>query len=241
MSGSKLIVIVGTGPGIGLATATLFASRGFDVALISRSAQRLREDVAEVQSAGKGVKVRAFPVDVADYVALKKTLDSIHQKMGKPEVVVFNAARIAQTTIGETNPEDVLEDFKLTNIGQYVAASWALPLLAEVAKQEGTHPSFLLNSSGISYMPVTGMFSLSMQKAAQNNFLGSLAQVAGPKGVHVARIDINGQVADSEPVLNAKSIAEQLWELYEQDRERWAEKVNCGTMEEFIKKLSGGQ
>ena len=127
------------------------------------------------------------------------------------------------------------------NIGQYVAASWALPLLEDVAKQPGTHPSFLLNSSGISYAPVGQLFSLSMQKAAQNNFLGSLAQMAGPKGVHVARIDINGIVSDAEPVLNAKNIAGQLWDLYSQGQKDWVDKVDCGTVEEFFKNLQGGQ
>lgn len=114
---TKLLIIVGTGPGIGLATATLFASKGFNVALLSRSAARLEEDVKKVGMAGNGkVKVMPFPVDVSDHVALKKTLGEIEQHMGKPEVVVFNAARIAQTSIGETSEEDIIGDFKVSEL-----------------------------------------------------------------------------------------------------------------------------
>lgn len=124
---------------------------------------------------------------------------------------------------------------KLMNIGQYVAASWALPLLAEVAEEPGTHPSFFLNSSGVSYDPIPFQFSLCMMKAAQNNFLSSLAKVAGPNGVHVGRIDINGKVSDEEKVRNAKHIAEQLWELYKQDKDEWSFVEDCGDMDELLR------
>ncbi|ETI26069.1 hypothetical protein G647_02846 [Cladophialophora carrionii CBS 160.54] len=233
---TKLLVLVGTGPGIGLSTATLFASKGFDIALLSRNAARLAEDAQKVGAAGQGkVKVMSFPVDVSDHVLLKKTLGEVEQHMGKPEVVVFNAARIAQTVIGETSEEDIIGDFKLMNIGQYVAASWALPLLEDVAEEPDTHASFFLTSSGVSYDPVPFILSLSMMKAAQNNFLASLAKVAGPKGVHVGRIDINGVVSDEEEVRNAKHIAEQLWELYQQDKDNWSFVEDCGDMDGFLK------
>lgn len=114
---TKVLVIVGTGPGIGLSTAKLFASRGFNVALISRNAVRLEEDLQKVVAAGTGkFKVMSFPVDVSDHVALKKTLGEVEQHMGKPEVVVFNAARIAQTNIGQTSEEDIIGDFKVSEL-----------------------------------------------------------------------------------------------------------------------------
>lgn len=112
---TKLLVIVGTGPGIGLSTATLFASKGFNIALLSRNPDRLDEEVRKVDAAGQGkVKVVSFPVDVSDHVALKRTLEEVEQYMGKPEVVVFNAARIAKTIIGETREEDMTADFKVS-------------------------------------------------------------------------------------------------------------------------------
>ena len=120
-------------------------------------------------------------------------------------------------------------------VGQYVAASWALPLLEDVTKDPATHPSFFLNSSGVSYDPIPSRFVLGMMKATQNNFLSSLAKVAGPKGVHVSRIDINGTVSDDEKVRNAKHIAEQLWALYQQDEDQWSFAEDCGSLDELLK------
>jgi hypothetical protein len=97
--------------------------------------------------------------------------------------------------------------------------------MTELAKTPGTHPTF----------------ALFMQKAAQRNFLDALAEVAGPVGVHVARSEINGIVADEEPELNANDIAEGLYRLSRQGKEEWESRVVVGSVEEFVKKMSGGQ
>ena len=113
MSKNKVIVILGSGPGIGVSTGSIFASKGFDVALISRTAERLDEDVAKVKKVNANSKVQAYPVDLGDHNALTSTLAKVEEEMGPPEVVYYNAARIAPSKIGETNTDFILEDFKV--------------------------------------------------------------------------------------------------------------------------------
>lgn len=110
---NRLLVILGAGPGIGLATAIHFASKGFDVALLSRNTERLGKDVATVQKASPDVRVQAFTVDVGDHVALKKTLENVEAELGVPEVVYYNAARVRPSKIGETSTEYIMDDFKV--------------------------------------------------------------------------------------------------------------------------------
>lgn len=110
---NKLLVILGAGPGLGLATALEFASRCFDIALLSRNAQRLENDVSIVQKASPSVKVQAFTVDLGDHVALKNTLEKVETELGIPEVVYYNAARVQPSRIGDVSPEYILEDFKV--------------------------------------------------------------------------------------------------------------------------------
>jgi NAD(P)-dependent dehydrogenase (short-subunit alcohol dehydrogenase family) len=123
MSQSKLLIVVGSGPGIGVAAACRFALEGYNVALISRSLERLNDDVANVyahrdehKDNGKvksNVKIQPFAADTSDHVALKKALDDIHEAMGPPEVVLYNAARINTMVIEEASVEDMMEDFKV--------------------------------------------------------------------------------------------------------------------------------
>ena len=113
MSKNKVLVILGSGPQIGVATGSLFASKGFDVALLSRNAERLDQDIARVRKANSSVKVQAYPVDLGDQKALALTLAKVEADFGPPEVVYYNAARVAPSKIGSTGPDLVLEDFKV--------------------------------------------------------------------------------------------------------------------------------
>jgi NAD(P)-dependent dehydrogenase (short-subunit alcohol dehydrogenase family) len=237
MSGNKLLVLIGCGPGVGVSTASLFASKGFNIALISRDAKRLKDDAQKVQSSAQGeLDIKTFAVDVADHQAFMKTLQDVHQTMGLPEVVIFNAARVGPSSFGEFTPEELMQDYRINNVGIYVAATWAVPLLAEVAKQ-GSQPAFFLSGSGIGYQPFSPFFSLSMQKAAQDNFLLSLDQIAAPQGIHIARIDINGLVSPSDPVTTPDACAQQHWKLYQQPEGSWKHAVELGNMGSFSKAM----
>jgi hypothetical protein len=117
--------------------------------------------------------------------------------------------------------------------------------MTELAKQPGRQPTFLNSSTGIPALPGSVMFSLFMQKAAQRSLLDSLAEVAGPAGIHVARSQINGIVSDDEPELNAKNIAEGLYKLSREEKGNWQSVIHVGTVSAFVEKfkqmLASGQ
>jgi NAD(P)-dependent dehydrogenase (short-subunit alcohol dehydrogenase family) len=120
MADSKLIIVLGSGPGIGVGVASRFASQNFDrVALLSRNAERLQSDVAAVSEAARGanrsdVTVQPYPVDVSDTASLERVLRQVVQELGKPEVVVYNAAALRPGKFFEATEEDVNRDFKVS-------------------------------------------------------------------------------------------------------------------------------
>lgn len=110
---NKILVVVGSGPGIGIATGAHFASKGFDVALLARNPERLAEGAATVQGANSKSKVVTYPVDISDHKALQKTLKMVEVELGAPEVVLFNAATMLWNKIGETDPETLIQAYKV--------------------------------------------------------------------------------------------------------------------------------
>ena len=115
-AGDKLIVILGSGPGIGVGVASHFASQSFGrVALISRNAERLKEDAETVKANSRrtGLQVKIYAVDVVDVLALEKTLKEVAHDLGPPEVIVYNAARLRQSKFGEVPARDLTEDFQV--------------------------------------------------------------------------------------------------------------------------------
>ncbi|OAG41891.1 hypothetical protein AYO21_03894 [Fonsecaea monophora] len=241
MSDNKLIVILGSGPGIGASTGAIFASKGFNVALLSRNVERLSQDAARVQAANPGVTVKAYPVDVGDHNALALVLAKVHADLGPPEVVYYNAARVMPSRIGQTEPDFLLEDFKSMNIGLFVAASWAMPHLTAVAERPGSHPSFLFTNSGLYDRPLADFASLSMQKAAQYNLLLSLKQMVEDKGVHVGGVNIGGLVLADHPITNPDNTARALYDMYLQDKPNWQWEVKLGDWDEFLREMAAAQ
>lgn len=220
MSSSSTLVVVGSGPGIGLATATLFASQEFNtVVLISRDNVRIQQDRESLLGSlppNRQVQVKTFNVDITNTKAFEKVLDDV-KSIGNISCVLFNAARVAPSEIFEFSEQELLRDFMTTNIALYNTAKWAVPIL-KVLKPEA-RPSFLVTSSLLWVDPFPMFFSLSLVKASQRNMVQSLAKIY-PE-VHFALLNIQGQVSKEDKYFNPPVIAEKFLELYSQKKEQW--------------------
>ena len=84
----KVAVITGGTAGIGRATANLFASQGFSLALIARGAEGLAK--AERELSGT-TRVRTYECDVSDDEAVQTTANAIAEEFGGIDVWVNNA------------------------------------------------------------------------------------------------------------------------------------------------------
>ena len=82
-------VVVGAGPGIGLAVARRFAREGFAVGLIARRQDALDGYVLELL--GEHDVVLGVAADAADPAALEAAWSSVVAALGDPEVLVYNA------------------------------------------------------------------------------------------------------------------------------------------------------
>jgi len=131
------LLLVGSGPGVGLTTATLFAAKKFDkVALLSRSKDRLvteRETLLSSLPAGRNVEVKTWDVDIVATEKYKSVLKEVEKWSGDGvDCVIFNAARIIPSPMLEFPAEEIVNDFMLTNIALYTTAQWAMPLLSKL-------------------------------------------------------------------------------------------------------------
>ncbi|UKZ77059.1 putative secondary metabolism biosynthetic enzyme [Trichoderma virens FT-333] len=222
------VVVVGSGPGIGTNTAAVFAAKKFNkVALVARNPAQLEKDAATVISAANGnVTVKTYSTDVIDPVKFTATLKQISQDLGAVEVVLYNAAIVAESRHIEVTDEELIRDFMISTVALNNLSKWAFPQLTELAaKDASAKPTVIVTSSHLPETPEANLVSLSMSKAAQKNFTRSLRLEFEPKGVHVALLSVAGYVLDSNERLNAKNIAQEAWNLYNQPNGSWTEDV----------------
>lgn len=87
---TKKVMITGVTSGIGKATATLFAKRGYDLIITGRREERLQEVRAKLKKK-YAVRVKALVFDVRDKEAAKKAYQSLDKEWKTIDYLINNA------------------------------------------------------------------------------------------------------------------------------------------------------
>ena len=88
---NKSIVITGASDGIGKALAWVMASRGYDLGLTARRIGLLESLKTEIEKQYPSIKVAVKAMDVNDYEQQSSILESLHQQLGKIDILLVNA------------------------------------------------------------------------------------------------------------------------------------------------------
>lgn len=86
---NKQALITGASSGIGKATALTFAKAGINLALVSRSPEKL--EAVAVAARLAGVKAEAYPLDLAKLDQVRSSVSAIAAKFGPIDILVNNA------------------------------------------------------------------------------------------------------------------------------------------------------
>ncbi|KAL2017413.1 hypothetical protein VTK56DRAFT_2215 [Thermocarpiscus australiensis] len=221
----KTLLVVGAGPGIGRAVATLFASKRYtNVVLVARRAEQLKAGQAAVEQAvGAQVKVKTYAVDITDTTALLRALDDADAAFGKPECVFFNAARVLPSPLLDHDVKEIEYDLKITVSALYVLAQRYIPHLIALASSNdpsANKPALMVTNSALPMQPVPQLFALSLTKAAQRNLVQSLHMTYAPQGVHVGVINVAQAVTPTDERFNPGNIARKTWEWFDGEGEK---------------------
>jgi NAD(P)-dependent dehydrogenase (short-subunit alcohol dehydrogenase family) len=211
-------VVIGAGPGLGMAIARRFARARLPLAVVARSSRTVDAAAAALAPAD----VLPLTADATDELALQAALDKAAAAMGIPDVVVYNAAIIQQDAPGELSAQRHLDAWAVNVVGAHTAAGHVLPAMAE--RGSGT---FLITGGMPS--PVARYTSLSLGKAGVRALTTMLAEQFWPAGVHAATVTVYGTVAPGT-AFDPDDIAEHYWRLHTQPRGEWElEAVYAGT------------
>lgn len=181
-------LIVGVGPGIGQALAMAFARDGYDVAMASRSPEKLANMATDVQ-VKTGRKARCFAVNAADEASVSALVDNVTAEMAAPSVAIYNAASFTLGLPLSLKPEDLVDDIRINVGGALLLAQKVAP-----AMRTAGSGSILFTGGGFAYEPAARYSSMSLGKAALRNLTYTLAQELGPFGIHVATVTVHGFV-----------------------------------------------
>lgn len=213
----KICVIVGVGPGMGMALARRFAREDFKVILLARKSEALEK--YENILTGEGYQVASYPADVTNFELLKSIFERIEEKHGNPHVLVYNASLFRQASPMELHPEDLINDFRVNVAGALVAAKKVAPFMKY--QKAGT---IIFTGGSQAVDPYFEFSSLAVGKAGIRNLTFSLAAELKPFGIHVATVTIMGNIQRGTH-FDPDLIAEEYWKLHIQSVEEFETEV----------------
>merc|ERR1711967_81590 len=96
----QIAVVTGASRGLGKAMARKLAEVGAHVVLVSRSAEQLEANAAELTGLGLKASARAF--DCCDEAAINEGMKAIFDEFGKIDILINNAGLIMRKPAVET-------------------------------------------------------------------------------------------------------------------------------------------
>jgi NAD(P)-dependent dehydrogenase (short-subunit alcohol dehydrogenase family) len=215
-------LIVGAGLGISASLARSLAGLGVKIALAARSVQKLDALVRETGA-------QAFAADASDPESIAKLFDRVTERIGEPEIVVYNAGARAHGPLAELDPNAVQKAIATTAFGGFLVTQQA----AKRMVLRG-HGAILLTGATASVKGFAHSAAFAMGKFALRGLAQSAARELGPKGIHVAHFIIDGAVRaaqrpdpDDKPdsTLDPDAIAQAYIGVLRQPRSAWSQEI----------------
>ena len=220
---NRSALIVGAGSGLSSSLALQCAHLGMDVALAARNVEKL-EDLS-IQTKASLHKCDASKIE--DVNRLFKDLD---EKLGIPELVVYNPSARLRGAIETLDPEKTKEALNVTCFGAFLVAQQA----AKRMLKRGSGSIFFTGASaGVKGFANSSVFA--MGKFGLRGLAQALARELHPKNIHIGHFVIDGGIRSNErsdrkgngdyDMLDPDEIAKTYLQFHEHSKSAWAWEV----------------
>lgn len=209
-----VLVVLGAGPGLGLAVARRFAQEGYVAVLATRTRDSAEELAATLRA--EGHTAEGVGVDLTDPDDVAAVVDGIGTRHGRIDVLHFNPSAWRETDVLQLTVPELLEDVTL-------GAGALLPAVQAAHRYFKLDGRVLVTGSAAADTPSKAAPSLGVQKAAVRNLVTSLDATLAPEHRAVA-VQVNGVLAREGP-FSPPPIAEAMWQAVARPSSGWTPHV----------------
>jgi NAD(P)-dependent dehydrogenase (short-subunit alcohol dehydrogenase family) len=193
MFSMKTYLIIGAGPGIGIATAQRFAREGYRVVLASRTGKSIAAQVETLRA--KGASVVAETVDAAD----PHGVAALVRRHGADLAVLhYNAGVLHYDATGELQPrtlaQETIESLSSDMHTNLISALAAVKAAEEVMAPRG-EGTVLLTGGGFGVEPTPAFINVSVAKAGLRAAAKALFEPMKAQRIHLATVTVSTLVA----------------------------------------------
>ena len=209
---NRHLLLVGAGPGLGMAVARRFATGGYRVTLVARNTDSLGDLASSL--ADTGSQIDTIAADASDPESLRIRMAELYDEHGAPGVIIYNAVMGAPDKLLESSVEHLQTAYAVDVISAIVLTQVAAPGMR--AAGSGT---IMVTGGGFADHPIPPLATISLGKAALRSAATMLGADLAADGIRVATLTIAGQIV-AGTAFDPKNIAKRYWEVVHSD-EPW--------------------
>ena len=182
----KTAIVIGVGPGLGIAIAEAFGLAGLHVAMLARSVDNLGK--FSEQLAAKDVSHSVHALDVSDFDALRRELRAIAQ-VRPVEVLVYNVVKRVFNTPLQLDVNQMVDAYRIDVASALLSVQTLQPFMEE--QESGT---VLFTGGGAALHPWTQAPTITIAKAGVRSLAYMLAEELQDSPIRVGTITIFGMI-----------------------------------------------
>lgn len=179
---NKTALVCGASQGLGLACATELALLGTNVIVVSRSEDKLRAAVKQLDTS-KGQKHQFLVLDLAEPEAVKQTVQSFLIKGNTIQILVNNAGGPPSGPMIDTDATKIEKAFRTHVISSHILAQLVVPGMIK----EGFGRIINIVSTSVK-QPINGLGISNLVRAAVANWAKTLANEIAGFGITVNNV-----------------------------------------------------
>lgn len=209
------ILVLGAGPGVGLAVARRFGREGYAATLAGRSEEEMLP-LAE-QLADEGIDATGLGVTLTDPDDVAQVVRFVGEEAGRIDVLHFHPSAFRQVDPLHLTVAQLIEDLGVGVAPLLPAVQAARPFMQSGAR-------VLVTGSMAADQPWHEAASLGVQKAAVRNLVKSLDATLAPAGIRAVAVQINGVLAEDGP-FTPGPVADAMFAAATRPDEEWTTHV----------------
>ncbi|HWS69871.1 MAG TPA: SDR family NAD(P)-dependent oxidoreductase, partial [Steroidobacteraceae bacterium] len=168
----EIALIVGAGPGLSASLARLFSREGMRVVVAARN-------TAKLAALSTQTGAQTFACDAVEPDQVARLFGEVEERIGAPDVVVYNASGRLRGPLVELSPAEVAGALAVSAFGGFLVAQQAVRRM--LPKRSG---AILFTGASASIKGYAQSAPFAMGKFALRGLAQSMARELAPQGIH---------------------------------------------------------
>lgn len=214
----KTLLIIGSGPGIGLATAQRFASEGYEIVLSSRNLQNLQAQSEKLNT--YGIQATLEVVDAND----PAQVDNLVSRLAKDSrlTVLYNAGVLRYDEVGNLKPMTLIDHSREqleSDININLTSALVAVRAAEIGMSLKNEGSVFITGGGFGINSSPDFLPLSIGKAGIRALVNGMFEPFKAKGIQIGTVTVSKLInPDSQ---ESRDVADIFWEMESSPKDAW--------------------